>query len=135
MVVAGIGCRQGASADSVLAAFAAACTAAGVEPGAVTGFATAGSKSGEAGIVAAAQSLKLTLQAVEAGAMQAAADRSITQSQRVIALMQVPSVAETAALAAAGPGSRLLGPRQAAGEATCALAVAQGPAPEAGGAP
>jgi cobalt-precorrin 5A hydrolase len=124
MMIAGIGCRKGATADSVLAAFAAACAAAGVEPGSVTGFATATAKSGEVGIVAAAQSLQLTLAAIEPEAMQAVADRSITRSQRVIALMQVPSVAETAALAAAGSSSRLLGPRQASGEATCALAVA-----------
>ena len=35
----------------------------------------------------------------------------------------VPSVSEAAALAAAGPGARLLGPRVAVGPATCALAV------------
>jgi len=40
----------------------------------------------------------------------------------VIALAGVPSVAEAAALAAAGPDARLIVPRIAVGPATCALA-------------
>ena len=36
----------------------------------------------------------------------------------------IPSVAEAAALAAAGPGSRLLVPRIAVADATCAVAAA-----------
>ncbi len=45
------------------------------------------------------------------------------------ALTGLPSLAEAAALAAAGPGARLLGPRQSArGLATCALATPE-PAP------
>jgi cobalt-precorrin 5A hydrolase len=39
-------------------------------------------------------------------------------------VMNVHSVAEAAALAAAGPTSRLLGPRIAIGPVTCALACA-----------
>jgi cobalt-precorrin 5A hydrolase len=54
----------------------------------------------------------------------AAVDRTITQSPRVQALRGVGSVAEAAALAAAGPNARLLGPRavSACGTATAALA-------------
>jgi cobalt-precorrin 5A hydrolase len=37
--------------------------------------------------------------------------------------MGVPTVAEAAALAAAGPAARLLGPRLVVGAATCALAA------------
>jgi cobalt-precorrin 5A hydrolase len=42
----------------------------------------------------------------------------------VIALAGVPSVAEAAALAAAGPAARLIVARIAVGPATCALADA-----------
>jgi cobalt-precorrin 5A hydrolase len=55
--------------------------------------------------------------------LEAAGARVVTRSERVLALMGVPSVAEAAALAAAGPASRLLGSRVAVGPATCALAV------------
>jgi cobalt-precorrin 5A hydrolase len=39
----------------------------------------------------------------------------------------VPSVAEAAALAAAGPAARLIGPRLVIGSATCALAASETP--------
>jgi cobalt-precorrin 5A hydrolase len=55
--------------------------------------------------------------------MKAASDRTETRSARVLALMGVPTVAEAAALAAAGPAARLLGPRLVVGAATCALAA------------
>jgi cobalt-precorrin 5A hydrolase len=54
----------------------------------------------------------------------AAGARAQTRSQRVLALTGVPSVAEAAALAAAGPRARLIVPRVSAATATCALAVA-----------
>jgi cobalt-precorrin 5A hydrolase len=59
----------------------------------------------------------------------AAAEGVTTQSPRVQALRGVGSVAEAAALAAAGPGARLLGPRavSACGTATAALAEAARP--------
>jgi cobalt-precorrin 5A hydrolase len=41
----------------------------------------------------------------------------------VLAVAGVPSVSEAAALAAAGPGARLIAPRVAVGPATCALAA------------
>jgi cobalt-precorrin 5A hydrolase len=49
--------------------------------------------------------------------------RTLTRSERVLAMTGVPSVSEAAALAAAGPGARLLAPRVAVGPATCALAI------------
>jgi cobalt-precorrin 5A hydrolase len=42
-----------------------------------------------------------------------------------MALMGVPSVAEAAALAAAGPSARLLAARIALGPVTCALAQSE----------
>jgi cobalt-precorrin 5A hydrolase len=68
-----------------------------------------------------ARGLKLVM--VPQRDLEAADARIITRSERVLALTGVPSVAEAAALAAAGPASRLVGPRVAIGPATCALAV------------
>jgi cobalt-precorrin 5A hydrolase len=52
-----------------------------------------------------------------------ASDRVETHSERVAALAGVGSVAEAAALAAAGPASKLIVPRLIVGAATCALAA------------
>jgi cobalt-precorrin 5A hydrolase len=54
--------------------------------------------------------------------------QTLTHSQLSQALAGVPSVSEAAALAAAGEGARLLGPRIVVGPATCALAISGGAA-------
>jgi cobalt-precorrin 5A hydrolase len=54
--------------------------------------------------------------------LEAANPRTLTRSTRSMAAMNVHSVAEAAALAAAGPNARLLAPRIAVGPVTCALA-------------
>jgi cobalt-precorrin 5A hydrolase len=55
-------------------------------------------------------------------ALEEADLRTLTRSRRSMATLNVRSVAEAAALAAAGPHSRLLAPRVAVGPVTCALA-------------
>ena len=77
---------------------------------------------GEAGIVAAAEALQRPLVLVPPDRLRAAGERTTTHSDRVVALFQVPSVAEASALAAAGAASKLLVARRVAGGATCALA-------------
>jgi cobalt-precorrin 5A hydrolase len=57
-------------------------------------------------------------------ALEAVADKAQTRSPRVEALFGVPSVAETAALAGAGPGAVLILPRIARDDVTCAIAWA-----------
>ena len=54
MIVAGVGCRAGASAREVEAAIAAALDRAGVAAGALGMIATSSAKAGEPGIAAAA---------------------------------------------------------------------------------
>ena len=56
-----------------------------------------------------------------------AAERAKTVSMRSLAAKGLPSVAETAALAAAGRSARLIVPRVATKEATCAIAIGKGP--------
>ena len=86
-------------------------------------MATAASKREENGIAAAASARGLPLVFVDQADLEIASARGATWSQRVLALAGVPSVAEAAALAAAGPKARLLLPRIVVGPATCALAI------------
>ena len=123
MMVAGVGCKAGASAGEIEAAIAAALVRAGLSTETLTALATSFAKADEPGIAAAATARGLKLVVVPQRDLAAADARVVTRSERVLALTGVSSVAEAAALAAAGPASRLLGPRVAVGPATCALAV------------
>ncbi len=130
MIVAGIGCRRGAARTDVLAAIASACEAAGLAADSIDLVATAAEKGGEEGIAAAAALLGRPLVLVPPDKLRLAGEKAVTHSERVVALFAVPSVAEAAALAAAGAHARLIAPRRVAGGATCALA-ASGAEPEA----
>jgi cobalt-precorrin 5A hydrolase len=122
MIVAGVGCRRGAAAAEIEAAIAAALARAGLGAEVLMLIATGALKAHEGGIVSAATRLHLPLVLVSRSELQLAASRAKTHATRVQALVNVPSVAEAAALAAAGPAAYLLGPRVALGPATCALA-------------
>jgi cobalt-precorrin 5A hydrolase len=123
MIVAGIGCRRGTPAPDIEAAIRAALERAGIASKALDCIATIAAKNGEAGIQAAAAKFGVHVVVVPDSELQAASDRTVTRSERVRALMGVPSVAEAAALAAAGPLAQLIGPRLVFGAATCALAA------------
>ncbi|MBL6078242.1 cobalamin biosynthesis protein [Belnapia sp. T18] len=128
-LVAGFGCRRGAPAEAIAAALDAALHDAGCTLAALTALATSTAKAAEPGLQAMAARLALPLTTPPDAALAAAAPACITASPRVEALTGLPSLAEAAALAAAGPGARLLGPRRSAGGlATCALATTE-PAP------
>ena len=122
MMVAGVGCRKGASASEIGAAISAALSRAGLRADALDAIAAPAAKSSEAGIAAAANELGVPLVLIPQAELEAAGARTVTRSDRVIALLGVPSAAEAAALAAAGPAGRLVAPRTAVGPATCALA-------------
>ena len=128
MIVAGIGCRRGATAQDVEAALRAALAHAGVAAAALDAVATIVGKNDEPGITSVAKKFGVRVVALPQKELKAASDRAATHSPRVLALTGVPSVAETAALAAVGPHSRLLATRRIVGSATCALA-ASGDAP------
>jgi cobalt-precorrin 5A hydrolase len=131
MMVAGIGCRRGTAADAIETVIAAALARAGVARGTLDAIATPEAKRDEAGIVAAAGALGVPLILVAQVDLENAGSRVETRSQRVMELMNVPSVAEAAALAAGGPAASLVLPRIVIGPATCALAHAEAASPEA----
>jgi cobalt-precorrin 5A hydrolase len=126
MIVAGVGCRRGAAAAEIEAAITAALARAHLPRSALGAVATSAAKRDEVGIAAAASALNVRLILVPQRELEAVGSRVVTRSQRVAALTGVPSVAEAAALAAAGAAAHLVTPRVVVGAATCALARAGG---------
>ncbi len=126
IVVAGIGCRRGALCVSIERSVEAALAECRLERSALDALATAAEKGNEAGLRDAASRLSLPLLLVAAPELALASDRALSFSKRVFLLKGVPSIAETAALAAAGRDARLLAKRVSSREATCAIAVGEG---------
>lgn len=117
MIVAGFGFRSQTS----LAALENALARAG-GPAGVTHLATLAAKA--EGLVALAEKLGVPVIAVAAEAL--AQPVTATRSGRVQTLYGTGSVAEAAALAAAGPGARLRGPRTVSADGTATAAIAEG---------
>ncbi|QCO03922.1 cobalamin biosynthesis protein [Azospirillum argentinense] len=125
IIVAGIGCRTGCPGDEIAGLVSAAFGEAALDEGArhAVQLAAPMRKRNEAGVAEAARLLALPLRFVDDSALAAVQDRVQTRSARVEVAVGVASVAEAAALAAAGPGSTLLLPRRSTPRATCALAI------------
>jgi cobalt-precorrin 5A hydrolase len=117
----GIGCKRGCPSEAILALVEHAMTAV---PGACTPAAlfTHEAKKGESGLRLAAQALGLPLIFLDAATLRQASARGATASPRVMELYGLPSIAEAAALAGAGPSSVLLVARMSNSEASCAIA-------------
>jgi cobalt-precorrin 5A hydrolase len=122
MIVAGIGCRKAVVAKQVESAIEAALRQNQIEGHRLGVIAVPTVKGTEAGIVEAAAAWGVLLVLITQDALEEADLRTVTRSTRSMAALNVQSVAEAAALAAAGPQSRLLAPRVVVGPVTCALA-------------
>jgi cobalt-precorrin 5A hydrolase len=133
----GIGCRKGCAGESIAAlirralALSASARIAPGRYGRVAGVSlfTSEDKVAEAGLAEAAAALGMRLVFLSRAELEAAASRCETRSQRVQALIGLPSLAEAAALAGAGEGSRLSLKRISEGGASCAVARPAGMAP------
>ncbi|MGX7873395.1 cobalamin biosynthesis protein [Mesorhizobium sp. ORM6] len=123
MMVAGIGSRKGVSVEDVLAAIETALEAHGLAMAALSALATAALKKDEDAIAAAGRALSLPVIIVDDAALQAAAPDTLGNSSLSRDLAGTPSVSEASALAVAGLGAKLLGPRTVLGPVTCAIAV------------
>ena len=121
MIIAGVGCRKGAQPGEIKAVVLAALERAGLALSELRLIATTDAKSRERGIELAASAMRVPLVLVTRADLMTASTRAATRSERVRALVGVPSVAEAAALAAGGPAARLIAPRIVVGPATCAL--------------
>ena len=122
LIVAGIGCRKAISAAQVESAIEAALRHNQIDADQLDVIAVPAVKGTEAGIVEAAAARGVLLVLITPTALEEADLRTVTRSARSMHTLNVQSVAEAAALAAAGPNSRLLAPRVVAGPVTCALA-------------
>jgi cobalt-precorrin 5A hydrolase len=118
MIVAGFGFRRAATAESLLDALDKA-----RGPQAPVLLATAEDKAAAPAFQALSARLGLPIHTVTLDAL--AQVETPTRSATVRALRGSGSVAEAAALVAAGPGASLLGPRAVSADrmATCALAT------------
>ena len=122
MIVAGIGCRKAIVAEQVESAIETALRQNHIEGHRLGVIAVPAVKGAEAGIVEAAAARGVLLVLIAQDALEEADLRTVTRSARSMDTLNVQSVAEASALAAAGPNSRLLAPRVAVGPVTCALA-------------
>ena len=126
MIVAGLGFRHGVSAEELLLVMEEAALAASLPLREVEKVATAADRAGEAGLIAAAERLRLPIVPVGDDELRAADEEVTTRSARILAGYGVGSVCEAAALAVAGPGARLRLARITGARTACALAEGPG---------
>ena len=117
----GVGARRGVEARALAALVRCVVEQARLAPQSCDMF-TLQSKQDEPGLHEAANLLAMKLVFLPLDALLARKDELMTRSPRVEAIIGVGSVAEAAALAGAGPGGALLGPRVATERLTCAIA-------------
>jgi cobalt-precorrin 5A hydrolase len=122
MIVAGVGFRRGVEAGEIVALVEQALGRAALARDALDRLATVEALAGLPAFAQAAERLAVAAIPVEAEALAAAAPAIRTFSPRSFAAHGVGSVAEAAALGAAGPGAALILERIASPSATCALA-------------
>lgn len=117
MSIAGFGLRQAATVDSLKSALSK------VDAGGVTAIATPADKADFVAIQSLAKALGVRVIAVSEADLTA--QRTATNSARVQQMRGTGSVAEAAALAAAGTDARLTAPRVVSDDrmATCAIAL------------
>ncbi|SEH63840.1 cobalt-precorrin 5A hydrolase [Methylobacterium sp. 275MFSha3.1] len=122
-LVAGIGFRRGTEAEEIAELIERALTLVGAARSSLAAVATADDRASDPAIRAATARFGLAPHSIAAAALEARDAEVVTRSARIERLRGVGSLAEAAALAGAGPRSRLALPRIASGGATCALAV------------
>lgn len=121
-LIAGIGLRPGTGEADIRACLEAALAAAGLGTEPVARVATLAARSTEPGLLALAKGCKAEIVAIPDEALKGFEAACATRSTRIASLYGVGSVAEAAALAAAGPGGVLIQARIATARVTCALA-------------
>ena len=121
-LVAGIGFRHAATAEEIADLIRRALALGGFPADRLGAIATAADRAGAPQARDAASAFGLAILPVAEQALAAADTNVETRSARIEASRGIGSVAEAAALAAAGAGSRLVLPRIASAGATCALA-------------
>jgi cobalt-precorrin 5A hydrolase len=127
MIVAGVGGRRGVQAEELERVVRLALESYRIPAGRLAALATEHAKAGVPAFADAARLLSVRLVACGIAELESVSHRVLTPSPLVLETKGVPSIAEAAALVAAGRNACLLGARVATHSATCALAVGDGP--------
>lgn len=121
-LIAGIGCRRGTSLEALASALDGALASAGRTRTDLTALASWTGKGDEPGLLALAESWGLMLHLLDSDTL---ATQPVSQpSAAVTHLTGLPSVAEAAARATAGPNAHPLLPRHVVGGVVVALVEA-----------
>ena len=123
MMVAGIGSRKDVTVGDVRAAVETALETHGLSMTALSALATSEIKRNEQAIFLAGRDIELPVLIISDAALQAVSSATISRSEASRIQAGTPSVSEASALAAAGKGAKLLGPRTVVGPVTCAIAI------------
>ena len=126
MIVAGLGFRRGTSAEELERVVRLALEAFDGPADRLQAIATEAEKAAEPSLPEVANRLSTAIVACSLGDLAGVVGRIVHPSPRVTAAKGVPSIAEAAALIAAGRNGRLLGKRVATRRATCAIAIGEG---------
>jgi len=120
----GVGAERGAADDEVEKLARDTLAEASLSPDAIACVVSLDLKSDEGAILKLADKLGVPARFFDAATLAKEEPRVSQPSEYVRAAVGTPSVAEAAALAAAGPGGRLLAPKRKSARATCAVALA-----------
>ncbi len=127
MLAIGVGTERNVPAESLFPLVAEALAEAGASAGSVACVASLDLKAAEPAVHALAEHLGVPARFFASEELAARTDELVTPSEDVRRAVGVAGVAEAAALAAAGAGSRLLVPKHRGDRVTCAVALATRP--------
>ncbi len=127
VLAVGVGTERNVPADSLIPLVDRTLAEAGASADAVACIASLDLKVAEPAVHALAAHLDVPARFLAREELEARAGDLATPSEAVRRAVGVAGVAEAAALAAAGPGSRLLMPKRRGERVTCALALARRP--------
>jgi len=126
MIVAGVGCRRGITADDLEKVVRRALGMFQLPAECLDAVATESEKVADPAFAEVARRLSARLVACTIDDLGRVRDRVLTPSTRALETRGVPSIAEASALVVAGRNGRLLGARVATALATCAIAEGDG---------
>lgn len=127
VLVLGVGAARGAPAEELVALAHEALRTAGLAAEAVACVVSVDLKADEPAVHALAQALGVPARFFSKERLALEADRVPSPSAAVARELGIPSIAEAAALAAVGPGGRLLVAKRKSPHATVAIAAADQP--------
>jgi cobalt-precorrin 5A hydrolase len=126
MIVAGVGCRRGTSADEIERVVRLALDKHELPAKRLQAIATESEKATEPAFPEVARRLSVQLVACATTDLDRVAGQVLTRSRFALEAKGLPSIAEASAIVVAGRNARLLGARVATDRATCAIATGDG---------